>query len=76
MDRKEFFSVLEEITETNPGVIKGEDRLEEMQGWTSLAAIEFIAMADERFDLKIEARQLEKCSTVDDLVALLNGKVV
>jgi acyl carrier protein len=47
-----------------------------MQGWTSLAAIEFIAMADERFDLKIEARQLEKCSTVDDLVALLNGKVV
>jgi acyl carrier protein len=75
MTIKEFYGVIEEIIEAEPGSVNGSDCLVELNGWDSLSAVSFIAMADEKFDESIPASRLLQCKTVDDLAALFGEKI-
>jgi acyl carrier protein len=74
MNKREFLSLLEEVIEADPGTIKGTETLEEL-AWDSLSVLGFIAAMDEQFGLDISPKELSKCKTVSDLMALLGDRV-
>lgn len=75
MTRSEFCSRLESMLELEPGTIKGEELLQELPGWDSMAVLSFIAMADSELGQSVQAKALSDCHTVGDLAALFPGQV-
>ena len=70
MTRQEFLEKFEEMLELPPGTLKGPEELETLDQWTSMAMIEFIALADTNNGAKLSPRQLASCRTVSDLLDL------
>ena len=75
MQRTEFLLSLDELLELEPGTVKGSETLESLEGWNSLAIISLMALMDERFDVTLQPRRIAACTTVADLVALLDDKI-
>lgn len=74
MDQSQFYSQLAEILDTDTSNLNPNASLGEL-GWSSLAAVSFIAFADESFEIIVEPRKLAACKTVADLIQLLDGRV-
>jgi acyl carrier protein len=75
MKRTEFLKLLDSIIETEPGTIKGHERLAELPKWDSLALLGFIATVDTHFAVEIPIQSLNACTSVADLEALLGGRI-
>ncbi|MFH0878208.1 MAG: phosphopantetheine-binding protein, partial [Lentisphaerota bacterium] len=76
MTKVEFYAELEFLLKLDPGSIHGtESLLDDLDGWDSLAALEFIAMADKNLHTVLNAPALEACRTVSDLVNLFPGRI-
>lgn len=60
---------MENLLELPSGTLQGGEKLEDLEGWNSLAMVEYIALAD-RNGAKASARQVRDCETVDDLARL------
>jgi acyl carrier protein len=76
MTKREFLSELEEILETDPGALKGDERLTDLKGWNSLAVVSLIAMVDERLDTTLSPREIAKAGSIADIVRLLGDTIV
>ena len=70
MKKNEINTELERVLELPAGSIKGSEALPDMQ-WDSMSAITFIAMADEKFGVKIAPEKLAEAKTIQDLHSLL-----
>lgn len=70
MDRKDFLLALDEMLELDTGTLQGDEELESLDGWDSLAVISFIALVDERIGIVVEGEKLAKARTVADLLAV------
>ena len=66
----DFYLLLDDMLELDPGTISGTERLEDLEGWDSLAVISFIALVDEKFDTLVETDKLAAAESVGDLYAL------
>ncbi len=75
MTREEFRTEIETIVEAPAGSVREEDVLRGMKGWSSLASIDFIAMADEKLGASVDASALARCKTVGDLMALFPDQI-
>jgi acyl carrier protein len=75
MTRAQFLNQIEDILEIESGTLKGDEILRDVEGWDSLATISVIAMADEQLGLTLTGNQIGRAVTVDDLVALADGKL-
>jgi len=71
VSKVEFLTRLSEILEVPPGSLTGDEKLEDMEDWTSMAMVSFIAFAHEHFGKTLSPRLFATCDTVDDL-----GKLV
>ena len=60
---------MENLLELPSGTLQGEEKLEDLEGWNSLAMVEYIALADQNGG-KASPRQIRECDTVDDLARL------
>ena len=69
MTRKEFLSAMDNLLELPAGTLTGAEPLEDLENWTSLAMVEYIALADSN-SVKLTPRQIRDCETVDDLARL------
>lgn len=69
MDSKEFLLAFDEIVELPPGTLKGSEKLEDLEGWNSMAMLGFIALADGN-GKKVAPRQIATAETVTDLMKL------
>jgi acyl carrier protein len=67
----EFYLKLDEILDLPPGTLKGDESLEELEGWDSVAVITFIAMADSEFGAMLPPKEIAMCSNVSDLAGLV-----
>ena len=67
---KNFEPDWDELVELPPGTLKGPEKLEELEQWTSMAMVGFIALADTYNGTKVGPKQIAKCLTVDDLLKL------
>jgi acyl carrier protein len=70
MDRSAFLRALDDMLELDPGTLTPETRLEDLEGWDSLAVISFIALVDEQCGHVVSGDALLKAATVADLLAL------
>lgn len=50
--------------------------LAKIEGWDSLAAVVFMAVADEQLGVLVSGDQVATASTVNDLLLLLGDKLV
>jgi acyl carrier protein len=63
---------LDEIFELEPGTLKGEEQLIDIERWDSITVIEFLAMVGENYDdVEISPKQIPTCRTVNDLIGLV-----
>lgn len=74
MNKKKMLLILDELLELPQGTLFGNELLSNLK-WDSLSVIGFIAICDENFELAVSPRELCKCETVNDLIALLGEKV-
>lgn len=72
MNRSQFLRQLDELLELEPGTLKGDEALEGLEGWGSLALLGYMAIVNENFGLIVSPGEVSSCSTVDDLMALAN----
>lgn len=70
MDRKDFLLALDEVLELPPGTLTGDETLDSLDSWDSLAVISFIALVDETLEIVVEGEKLAQAKTVNDLLAL------
>lgn len=75
MNKRDFLLCLDEMLELAPGSLAGDEKLEALESWDSLAVISFIALVDERFGIVVEGRRLAQARTIDDLLALVDSKL-
>ncbi len=71
MTNEEKLELLEEVMEMDPGTLKPEMALENLEEWNSIAVISFIAMVDDEFDKVIKSAVIKEQKTVADLMALM-----
>ncbi|WP_046071552.1 acyl carrier protein [Pseudomonas synxantha] len=65
----DILDLIAEAKEDEPGSVKLGEKLD----WDSIAVVTFMAFLSER-DISVSADGLNKCNTVDDVVALVNDK--
>ena len=70
MTREEFLAELDGLVDLEPGTLQGPEKLEDLDQWTSMAVVGFIALADTYNGTKVRPTQICKCLTVNDLLAL------
>jgi len=75
MTRTEFLRALEGQLELPEGTLNGNQALADVEGWDSLAAVLFIALADEQVGVIVSGDQIAKSKTLDDLLSLLGDKL-
>jgi hypothetical protein len=73
MTRQDFLLSLDELLELPPGTLTGEERLEDLEQWNSMAMVAYMALAQSKGGVKVSPRQIAACTTVSDLVALGGG---
>jgi acyl carrier protein len=75
MTKREFLKELEGQLELPEGSLHGNHALTEIEGWDSLAAVMFIALADEKIGVTISGNQIANSKTMDELLSLLGDKL-
>jgi acyl carrier protein len=75
MEKNVLLRSLDEVLELEPGTLKGDETLESLDGWNSLAVISFIALADESCGVSLQPSKIANCQTVADLIALLGNDI-
>ncbi len=73
MERTKLLHDLDELMDLTPGTLAGGERLAELEGWTSLAVVGFLALADEQ-GVAVSPRSIATCQTVDELLALVGAQ--
>lgn len=75
MNKIQFFQLLDELLELDPGSTQSGQRLADVPKWDSLAIMGFIALLDEHFGLSVPATKINECVTVDDLALLAGDRI-
>ena len=68
--RNEFLLQLDEILDLAPGTLKGPELLAGLENWTSLSVMSFMALADEVSGAAPSGKDVARCQSVNDLLAL------
>lgn len=66
--RKEFLIQLDGLLELPAGTLTGDEKLEDLERWDSLAMVSFMTLVDEHYKVKLTPRQVADCTTVNDLL--------
>jgi acyl carrier protein len=75
MTKEQFLRALEGQMEVPAGSLKGDDVMRDLSIWDSLAAVLFIALADEKLGVAVSGDQIANSRTINDLMSLLGDRV-
>ena len=70
MNEQEIITALAEILEMEAGELTNDTALDTVDTWDSLATISFIALVEEKTGHVLAGDDLQKATTIGDLVAL------
>jgi len=73
--KKDFLALLEEIIEADKDTMTGNEFINDVDGWDSLAVVSFIAMVDENFGVTLPAKKISDANSFQDLIVLLGDKI-
>lgn len=72
MDIKEFIEKFAEAIEIEDAAsLTPETNFRDLDEWSSLSVMVFIAFADENFDKQVGDKQIAECNTINDLYKLV-----
>jgi acyl carrier protein len=71
MKKEDFLEQMADIVEVPAGSLTGNEKLEDLEGWSSVSMVSFIAFADEHFSKALSPRQFVGCDTIADLGRLV-----
>lgn len=69
---QDFFEGLAEILEIDIALVTPELNLQDY-AWDSLAVVSTMALVDDIFSVMLDGQSLSKCTSVADIVALIEG---
>jgi acyl carrier protein len=75
MTRSEFLRLLEGQLEIPEGSLNENQNLAGLDSWDSMAALLFIALADERLGVPVVGNDIANSKTISDLLALLGDRL-
>lgn len=75
MKTGKFLNLLEELLEMDLGTLRGDEKLDSLNGWDSLAVVGFIALMDRHFSLEVPAPEVTAARTIGDLIALAGDRI-
>jgi acyl carrier protein len=75
MKREEVIVEIETALNAEPNSLTALSRLNEIETYDSVGQLSVIALFDSLFDTVISAKDLAKCKTVSDLLALVKDKL-
>lgn len=75
MKKEDFLLLLDELIEVEPGTLTGQEKLQYLESFDSLAAVGFIALTDEKFGIILSPNKIANCKTIEDLIALVGDKI-
>ncbi len=59
------------MVDLDEGTLTGLEKLEDLEGWSSISMVAFIAFADEHFSKRVSPRDIAGAETIDDLAGLV-----
>ncbi len=68
MNREDIIHEIAKIVEED--ALHGNERLQDLDGWDSIAVMSFIATVDEKLGRTLPGASITECRTVNDLVDL------
>jgi acyl carrier protein len=75
MDINEFIEhFAEQFEETDHAVFAANTNFRELEEWSSLIALNIIAMVDEEYDVTLKGADIEKSKTIEDLFNIVKSK--
>jgi acyl carrier protein len=72
MRGNEFLLEMDQVLGLPPGTVRGDERLEDLENWDSMALVTFIALAESNSGARVTPNQVVECATVKDLMRLAN----
>ena len=64
----------EQFEETDAAEFKAETNFHDLDEWSSLMALNIIAMVDEEYDVTLKGADIENASTIEDLFNTIKSK--
>ena len=64
-----------EMDEIEPGTIKPATHFRELEQWSSMMGLIFIALIDTEYEVTLNGNDLINCKTVDDLYQVVKSKI-
>ena len=75
MDIKEFIEhFAEQFEDTDKSVFNAETRFHDLDEWSSLMALNVIALVDEEYDVTLKVADIENALTIQDLFNTIQSK--
>ena len=75
MDINEFIEhFVEQFEETDVAEFKAETIFKDLDEWSSLMALNIIAMVDEEYDVTLKGADIENSATIEDLFNTVKSK--
>lgn len=72
---KEFIEKFAEIfDDVDPATLAADTKFRDLDDWDSIAGLSVIAMADEEYDVTLNADDMRACHTIEDLFNKINSK--
>lgn len=65
----------EQFEETEACVFKPETKFRELDEWSSLMALNIIAMIDEEYDIAVKGNDMRSADTIEDLFNIVKAKL-
>lgn len=75
MDINEFIEhFAEQFDDTDASVFKADTKFHDLDEWSSLMALNIIAMVDEEYDVTLKGADIENSATIEDLFNTVKSK--
>ena len=75
MDLNEFIEhFAEQFEETDAAEFKADTKFHDLDEWSSLMALNIIAMVDEEYDVTLKGADIEGAGTIEDLFNTVQSK--
>jgi acyl carrier protein len=72
MEKTELLRALDEVFELETGTLQGDEILDDIPTWDSMAMVSVIALADSKSGIKLSPRQIGACTTIQELMVLIS----
>ena len=75
MDIQDFIeNFSEQFDGINPSEVRPDTNFKELEEWSSLTVLLIIAMADDRYNVRLSGNDIHNSTTVEDLYNIINNK--